>query len=400
MPFGERPEDLLERSTGAVVHQPPDGESEVVGTGFVVSPTGHVLTAGHLVVKVPADELRFRLADGTEHGLVVLDSKFDEPSGTDYALCTVNAPCRAFLPLSFARGPRGTARSRGYGQTTGAATPSTGDLIGSLDFGGIPANRVFLYISQQAGDPGFSGSAVYSKEAGGAVALQTEASIRGTGPHRDTVLAYPLFHLKGLLSRHVDLWTRLTWYARSLLASAAARPWRLLTAVGIIAAIGLGGYVTYRTLATYDRLAIFGREGYLVMEAQESAFWVSPAALEFNAGVRDEQIDLATAMPSLLRNHDMSSLVISLDSLYESIARCTNEDVCLEQPVCPVMYGVLWDFYSRYWPFLDEYYAALGRDTSPQTRRFLRTRCASERGAHCDEVDNEPDVCLTAPLPT
>lgn len=388
----KKAEELLSACTWAVVRRRTDEDTTVVGTAFLVSSSGHFLTAGHLIAEAEGtDQVSFRAPDGKEHPITVLKRVHDDESGADYALCKVKLSSGPALPLSFARSPRGSATSRGFGQTTGDASPSTGNLIGSLDVDGKAANRLFLYISQQAGDPGFSGSAVFSQEAGGVVAIQTEASASTTGPHRDTVLTFPVFHLRELLAAHVDLWTRAGWLIRSALLAAAARPWRLLATFCIVMLFCLGSYYAFRLVNTFDRLALFGRPEYLILDSQESVFWGSPVADAFNASGPN----LKTDFTPFVRANKIDGLVISLDAMYESIARCTNEDVCLEQPVCPVMYSVLWGFYSRYWPFLDDHYALLNRGRSPETRKFLRTKCAVERKFNCDKVGDQSDVCLT-----
>jgi hypothetical protein len=187
-------DELIAQATCAVLR-----EGRVSGTAWLVSAKGHLLSAGHLFVdpNLPEDvEVRFsEQAPRIAHRII---SQYDKDTGIDFAVLELKDPGREPLPIFLAQECKGSFRVQGYGRTLGDRSSGTGQFVGPVDLRNSEAFRLFRLRSQELGEGGYSGAAIFSDELQAVVAIQTEASTEKLGAGRDTVLALPLYRVARL----------------------------------------------------------------------------------------------------------------------------------------------------------------------------------------------------------
>ena len=189
------PDELLTQATCAVLI-----DNEVVGTAWLVSREGDLLTAGHLFEDYPVDvEVTVQFAGDILRQVQIMDSRYQLETGTDFAhlkLVTVTPPLTRYpLPIALARSVSGSCRLVGYGQTLGSRSSGIGEIIGFQDVNNHEANRLFRIRSAELGVEGYSGGAVFSDELQAVVAIQSQTTRTDIGAGRDTVLAMPLYRV-------------------------------------------------------------------------------------------------------------------------------------------------------------------------------------------------------------
>lgn len=187
------PDELLAQATCAVWR-----EGQVVGTAWLVSNEGELLTAGHLLEEEsPVDEVTVRFAGDVPRVAHKIDCFFEQERGIDCAVLKLARPPaqRVPLPISLARSVSGRFRLLGYGTTLDARSTGIGEFVGFHDPEDKPANRLFRLRSAELGVEGYSGGAVFSDALQAVVGIQVSATRARMGAGRDSVLAMPLYRV-------------------------------------------------------------------------------------------------------------------------------------------------------------------------------------------------------------
>ena len=171
------PDEWLAQATCAVL-----AEGQVIGTAWLVSHAGALLTAGHLLGEESAvDEVTVRFAGDVPRVAHKVDWVFEEQRGIDFAVLKLDPPAQRLpLPVSLARSVSGQFRLLGYGRTPDARSTGIGQFVGFHDPQDNPANRLFRLRSGELGVEGYSGGAVFSDELQAVVGIQV-----GDGHHFD-----------------------------------------------------------------------------------------------------------------------------------------------------------------------------------------------------------------------
>lgn len=185
--------DLLAQATCAVLI-----DDEIAGTAWLFNDEGYLLTAGHVLgEKEPLNEVKVRFEDDICRTAHKIQWCFEKEIGLDFAILKLNDYPKRYqpLPISGARSVSGRFKLHGYGQTLGDPATGGGEFVGVIDRQHSSKNRLFRLRSQELGEAGFSGGAVYNIELGCVVAVQIEATQRSIGSTRDTILAMPLYRI-------------------------------------------------------------------------------------------------------------------------------------------------------------------------------------------------------------
>lgn len=172
-------DSLLAQATCAVL---AGGETvdEVVGTAWLVTDSGHLLTAGHVVTKhEPVSQvwIRFPDTERPETATFVVPPVHDKARGLDFAILQLDAPTdRTPLPFTLVSSVEGDVRARGYGSNLpNAQSAGHGTLMGNYLREGSSPLFLFHYLSETLSYGGFSGAAVYCEAASAVIGLQIEA---------------------------------------------------------------------------------------------------------------------------------------------------------------------------------------------------------------------------------
>jgi hypothetical protein len=199
------PDDLLAQATCAVLSgSPATTTPKAIGTAWLASATGYLLTAGHVVQDWHAgDDVWVRFTDTDPVAATLYQAKFDKAQALDFALLQLREPTsRTPLPIQLVAHLQGEVLVRGYGSNLPKAQSGTTAPAGLVYLRSESReNYYFPYRSRQLSAPGYSGAAVYSTSAGAVVALQTEAK-----ENDEIVLAMPLVRI-------TDYWQELVTLA-------------------------------------------------------------------------------------------------------------------------------------------------------------------------------------------
>lgn len=188
------PNSIL-RSTCAVLDN-----GRIVGTAWLVSSEGFLITAGHLLGEenhVDSVDIQFsndipRKASCIRWGVI-------RDMGIDFAVLRIASEhipqVAAPIPIALPHSVSGDFCLVGYGVTLESLSTGSGTFAGYLDVQNSVEHRLFQLETGSSGEAGYSGAAVYSHELGAAVAIQIEAVDKRSGTHSNTVLAMPLFRI-------------------------------------------------------------------------------------------------------------------------------------------------------------------------------------------------------------
>lgn len=171
---------------------------QVVGTAWLVSDEGELLTAGHLLgEESPVDEVTVRFAGDVPRVAHKIEWFFEPERGIDCAVLKLARPPaqRLPLPVSLACSVSGRFRLLGYGTTLDSRSTGVGEFVGFHDPEDNPANRLLRLRSAELGVEGYSGGAVFSDELQAVVGIQVSATIARMGAGRDSVFAMPLYRV-------------------------------------------------------------------------------------------------------------------------------------------------------------------------------------------------------------
>ena len=167
-----------------------------VGTAFLISRKGHVLSAGHLVEKIKKVKIQF--SEDVPRIAHRIQKVYDHEAGVDFAVLLIEdmprnrTPLRLKLVTSLSIG--GKFRFYGYGKTLKYMASGAGEISGSYDPQNNTSNTLFRLRSQEL-EGGYSGAAVVCNYLQAVVAIQTQAASASTGPARDTAVAMPLYRI-------------------------------------------------------------------------------------------------------------------------------------------------------------------------------------------------------------
>ncbi len=197
--------DLLRHGTCAVLR-----EGRPIGTAWLVSREGHLLTAGHVVDSNRSDEtVTIRFPEDIPRTAYVTIRGYDPTMGIDFAVLKLERPIEESrpLPITLSREVTGKFRVHGYGTTLVDQSVGRGDFISPFDPQDVTGFRLFQLRSPELGEHGFSGGAVFSEDLQAVVGVQIEATTQNTGAGRDTLLAMPLYRI-------AHLWNQLERFDR------------------------------------------------------------------------------------------------------------------------------------------------------------------------------------------
>ncbi len=173
-------------------------EEKLIGTAWLVSDEGHLITAGHILgTSTPVDEVMVRFTEDVPIKAFKIQWGYQQEMGIDFAILKLQSPQthRKPLPISIAHTASGTFKLHGYGLTLKDQSTGTGDFIGTFDRQNSPSNRLFQLRSSELGEGGYSGGAIFSDNLQAVVAIQTARTKSNTGVGRDTILAMPLYRI-------------------------------------------------------------------------------------------------------------------------------------------------------------------------------------------------------------
>jgi len=169
--------DLYDRVHGSVVdvvtsrHEPPTGGGDrqartgSVGTGFLVSRDGRIVTAAHVVTAADAVAVQFATGEIVSARVVASDPAMDlaliradrVPSGTPVAVLGDSDGVRVGDEIFVVGSPRGISQTLTAGHVSGRR--STDTLLGGFD-----PRRLELFQTDAALNEGNSGSPVFDME--------------------------------------------------------------------------------------------------------------------------------------------------------------------------------------------------------------------------------------------
>ena len=192
-------DELLTQATCAVLIK-----GQIVGTAWLVSDKGYLLTAGHVLgTEEPVNQVQVQFVSDVPRPAHRLKWMYHEASGLDFAVLKLVHPLygRHPLPISLSKEVEGQFRLYGYGTTMREASQSNseGKFLGKIRIGNSESHTLFRLHSPDLGIPGNSGGAVFSDELKAVVGIQTEAAKRKIGPESEVVLAMPLYRITPLL---------------------------------------------------------------------------------------------------------------------------------------------------------------------------------------------------------
>lgn len=173
----------------------------IVGTGWVASDCC-IVSAGHLFTEiVPGEKITAHFSNNRTYSLKVRSAEYTHDPLTDYAILQpllekIDAP---ILNCSDLMVPSGKFYTCGNGKTLMTLSSAEGKILGYVK-NSQDGKALLKATSPQSGEPGYSGCPIYSANANAVVAIQSEATSCGSGPERDTLLAYPLKYFWAELS--------------------------------------------------------------------------------------------------------------------------------------------------------------------------------------------------------
>jgi len=186
--------EIIQQASGAVYIN-----NNLVGTAWLCNKQ-YMITAGHLFqndhcCSIVFNEKRDTTQRSKEYKAEVLYSKNIDENGVDFAILKLEEVVeREYLPLQTNKVNYNDANiiSFGYGKTCSGS--ATGKILGP-HFCGQNTNLELIKInSQQLGEFGYSGSAIFDTKIEKVIGIQIEATENGS-KECNTVLAYPIYRL-------------------------------------------------------------------------------------------------------------------------------------------------------------------------------------------------------------
>ena len=188
--------DLLFQATCAVLI---DGQA--VGTAWLVSDEGHLLTAGHLLgTDQPTTQVEVQFVGDAPRKAARLKWMYDEKKRINFAALKLTSPIgeRRPLPVSLAKSIQGSFRLCGDGTTIKSLSQLGDQFLGSMYLRHSPSNALFRLRSSDFGQQDNSGGAIFSNDQEAAIGILTEVVRHPFDPESDMVLAIPLYRVAQL----------------------------------------------------------------------------------------------------------------------------------------------------------------------------------------------------------
>ncbi|MGB0383442.1 MAG: tetratricopeptide repeat protein [Ardenticatenaceae bacterium] len=185
--------ELLSQATCIVFN------GDEIGTGWLVSNEGHLLTAGHVLGREqPVDQVEVQFKGGRRVCAQRVEWMFDKEQELDFAVLKLAQSIqRRPLLISLAEEVEGICRLCGYGTDLRRLAQSIGkgQFSGSMVIAGPSSKHLFEISSSELGKEGNSGGAVFSDNLQKVVAIQTETATRRVGSEANIVLAVALYRV-------------------------------------------------------------------------------------------------------------------------------------------------------------------------------------------------------------
>lgn len=168
-------DDDIQQATCAVLND----KGEPVGTAWLVSSEGHLLTAGHLLgTAEPKKEIYVQFLGEAPCLANRVSWGYQKEMGIDYAVLKLDFQSEQyrFLPIQLiesASSNLGEFRLYGFGISLKYMCACKGHFIGNYER--LNCHRVFRFRSEDADERGYSGSAIFSDKLQAVVALQIQA---------------------------------------------------------------------------------------------------------------------------------------------------------------------------------------------------------------------------------
>lgn len=187
-------DELLSQATCAVLI-----EGQIVGTAWLVSDEGHLLTAGHVLgIEEPLVQVEVLFIADVPREAYNIEWVDSQKNALNFAVLKLITPIsRRPLPISLAKEVQGTFRLCGYGTDLKEQSQYSGNgqFSGSMYIDNSASKHLFRLRSSDFGLAGNSGAAVFSDELQAIVGIQSEAAIARLGPEAGVVLAVPLYRV-------------------------------------------------------------------------------------------------------------------------------------------------------------------------------------------------------------
>ena len=197
-------DDEIRQATCAVII-----DGDVIGTAWLVSDEGYLLTAGHLLIKKEEcvlDQVTICFSDDVPRPAFKRQLVYMPVAGLDFAVLQLNQSVdRVPLDIKLNERVEGELRLYGYGESLQGLSKGVGKFLDRVHPQENPSNCLFKFTSNQLGEGGFSGGAVVSDELQAAVALQISATSQEQGAEEYTVLAMPLYRVARNWDKLVDI---------------------------------------------------------------------------------------------------------------------------------------------------------------------------------------------------
>ena len=165
-------DDDIQQATCAVLNE----IGKTIGTAWLVSRKGHLLTAGHLLGKTkPKKQINVQFSQDIPRIAHKIIWGYQEEMGIDFAVLQIEDKLsgRHPLPIQLAKSVSGTFRLHGYGTTLTYMSSANGKFVGPYDREGY---TLFETDSKQAGEEGYSGGGVVSDALQAVVAVQIQTT--------------------------------------------------------------------------------------------------------------------------------------------------------------------------------------------------------------------------------
>ncbi|MCI5125400.1 MAG: hypothetical protein D3925_13235, partial [Candidatus Electrothrix sp. AR5] len=184
----------IQQATCAVLNE----AGKTVGTAWLASSEGHLLTAGHLLGRnKPEKRIQIQFSGDIPRIAYRVGWGYQEEMGIDFAVVQLEdkLPNRHPLPVQLPRSVSGGFRLHGYGKNLAYLSSANGKFGGSYNREGY---ILFQVDSKQVREEGYSGGAIVSDELRAVVAIQIQTTSASIGAGRDTVATMPLYRIARL----------------------------------------------------------------------------------------------------------------------------------------------------------------------------------------------------------
>jgi hypothetical protein len=207
------------------------------GTAWLVSDDGELLTAGHVVKDIKPNEIVSVRFSGEiyEQRAELLGKQYNKDEELDFAVLKLQKTTRRFpLPISLETNINAGDEflACGFGSTLDGLSPGTGQAVG-IQHPNPSNNKLFHFVikSDQFGDPGYSGAAIFSLSHNAVIGIQIRATdparVEPGTPFSNAAIAMPLI-------RMVEHWKRLIQIEKEYPKYVIARPYQNVDDKGIV----------------------------------------------------------------------------------------------------------------------------------------------------------------------